>query len=167
MARKRSLKDAAADQLVEKNNTVPAAPVAQTKKPAAKRNVVKAPQGPPAAEIPVEQAPLVEPAAEPSTAPEDKKQSRPWVEPPADPSTAPEDNKQSRPWVEPAAGPSTASEDNKQSRPCLKWIGIALLIGFVGGYFFGVGQAMGSANVAYLLIGSIGGYLFGRFSKTI
>jgi uncharacterized membrane protein len=147
MARKRSLKDAAADQLVEKNNTVPAAPVAQTKKPAAKRNVVKAPQGPPAAEIPVEQAPLVEPPAEPSTAPEDKKQSRPWVEP--------------------AAGPSTAPEDKEQSRPCLMWIGISLLTGFVGGYFFGVGQAMGPANVAYLLIGSIGGYLFGRFIKII
>ena len=147
MARKRSLKDAAADQLVEKNNTVPAAPVAQTKKPAAKRNVVKAPQAAPATEIPVRQAPLVEPPAEPSKAPEDKKQSRPWVEPPAEPLKAP--------------------EDNKQSRPCLMWIAISLLIGLVGGYFFGVGQAMGPANVAYLLIGSIGGYLFGRFIKII
>ena len=47
------------------------------------------------------------------------------------------------------------------------WIGISALIGFVGGYFFGVGQAMGSANVSYLLIGSIGGYVFGRFIKII
>ena len=47
------------------------------------------------------------------------------------------------------------------------WIAISLLIGLVGGYFFGVGQAMGTANVAYLLIGSIGGYLFGRFIEII
>jgi hypothetical protein len=147
MARKRSLKDAAADQLVEKPNSVPAAPVAQTTKPAAKRNVVKAPQAAPVTESPVSQAPLVEPLAEPSKAPEDKKQSRPLIEPPAEPSKAP--------------------EDKKQSRPCLMWIGISLLTGFVGGYFFGVGQAMGPANVAYLLIGSIGGYLFGRFIKII
>ena len=123
MARKRSLKDAAADQLVEKNNIVPAAPVAPTKKPAAGRSVVKAPQVAPATESPARQAPPVE--------------------------------------------PSKAPEDKKQSRPCLMWIAISLLIGFVGGYFFGVGQAMGPANVAYLLIGSIGGYLFGRFIKII
>ena len=123
MARKRSLKDAAADQLVEKTNSVPAAPVAQTTKPAAKRSVVKAPQAAPATEIPVRQAPPAEPAKAP--------------------------------------------EDKEKSRPCLMWIGISLLVGFVGGYFFGVGQAMGPANVAYLLIWPIGGYLFGRFIKII
>ena len=123
MARKRSLKDAAADQLVEKNNIVPAPPVAQTKKPAAKRSMVKAPQVAPVTESPPRQAPLPE--------------------------------------------PSKAPEDKKQSWPCLMWIAISLVIGFVGGYFFGVGQAMGPANVAYLLIGSIGGYLFGRFIKII
>ena len=123
MARKRSLKDAAADQLVEKTNSVPAAPAAQTTKPATKRSVVKAQQMAPDTESPPRQAPL----AEPLKAPEDK----------------------------------------EKSRTCLMWIAISLLIGFVGGYFFGVGQAMGPANVAYLLIGSIGGYLFGRFFKII
>lgn len=121
MARKRSLKDAAADQLVEKNNIVPAPPVAQTKKPAAKRSMVKAPQVAPVTESPPRQAPL----SEPSKAPEDKKQS----------------------W------------------PCLMWIAISLVIGFVGGYFFGVGQAIGPANLTYLLIGLAGGYFFARFVK--
>jgi hypothetical protein len=124
MARKRSLKDAAADQLVEKNKIVPAAPVAPKKRPAAERSVVKAPQVAPAAESAGgQQTPLTE--------------------------------------------PSKALEDKEKSRPCLMWIGISALIGFAGGYFFGVGQAMGSANVSYLLIGSIGGYVFGRFIKII
>jgi uncharacterized protein YneF (UPF0154 family) len=47
------------------------------------------------------------------------------------------------------------------------WIAISILIGFAGGYFFGMGQAMGPANVSYLLIGSIGGYVLGRFIKII
>ena len=123
MARKRSLKDAAADRLVEKNKVVPAAPVAPKKKPAAERSAVKAPQVAPAAESAGGQTPL----AEPSKSPEDK----------------------------------------EKSRPCIKWIAISVLIGFAGGYFFGVGQAMGPANVSYLLIGSIGGYLLGRFIKII
>ena len=123
MARKRSLKDAAADRLVEKSKIVPAAPVAPKKRPAAERSVVKAPQVAPAAESPGGQTPLAE--------------------------------------------PSKALEDKEKSRPCLMWIGISALIGFAGGYFFGMGQAMGSANVSYLLIGSIGGYVFGRFIKII
>jgi len=123
MARKRSLKDAAADRLVEKNKIVPAAPVAPKKKPAAGRSVVKAPQVAPVAESAGGQTPL----AEPSKAPEDK----------------------------------------EKSRPCLMWIAISVLIGFAGGYFFGVGQAIGPANLAFLLIGFIGGCLFGRFIKII
>jgi hypothetical protein len=123
MARKRSLKDAAADQLVEKSKIVPEARVASKKKPAAERSVVKAPQVAPAAESTGRQVPLDEPLKAP--------------------------------------------EDKEKSRPCLKWIAISVLIGFAGGYFFGVGQAMGSANVSYLLIGSIGGYVLGRFIKII
>lgn len=123
MARKRSLKDAAADRLVEKNKIVPAAPVAPKKKPAAERSVVKAPQVAPAAESAGGRTPLAEPAKAP--------------------------------------------EDKEKSRPCLMWIAISVLIGFAGGYFFGMGQAMGSANVSYLLIGSIGGYVLGRFIKVI
>ena len=124
MARKRSLKDAAADRLVEKNKIVPAAPVAPKKKTAAERSVVKAPQV----------APAVESAGGQQT---------------------------------PLAEPSKAPEDKEKSRPCLIWIAISVLIGFAGGYFFGMGQAMGSANVSYLLIGSIGGYVLGRFIKVI
>lgn len=123
MARKRSLKDAAADRLVEKSKIVPAAPVAPKKRPAAERSEVKPPQVASAAESPGGQTPPAE--------------------------------------------PSKAVEDKEKSRPCLTWIAISALIGFVGGYFFGVGQAMGSANVSYLLIGSIGGYVFGRFIKII
>lgn len=123
MARKRSLKDAAADRLVEKNKIVPAAPVAPKKKTAAERSVVKAPQVAPAAESAGGQTPLAEPSKDP--------------------------------------------EDKEKSRPCLMWIAISVLIGFAGGYFFGMGQAMGSANVSYLLIGSIGGYVLGRFIKVI
>jgi len=123
MARKRSLKDAAADRLVEKNKIVPAAPVSPAKKPAAIRSVVKATQVEAATESSGRQLPL----AETSKAPEGKKKSHPY----------------------------------------LMRIAISLLIGFIGGYFFGVGQAMGPANVSYLLIGSVGGYFFGRFIKII
>jgi uncharacterized membrane protein YuzA (DUF378 family) len=45
------------------------------------------------------------------------------------------------------------------------WVAVALLIGLVGGYFFGVGQAIGPANMAFILIGFAGGYLCGRFLK--
>jgi hypothetical protein len=145
MARKRSLKDAAADRLVEKNKIVPAAPVAPKKRPAAERSVVKAPQVAPAAESAGGQTPLTEP----SKAPEDKEKSRPCL------------------GQTPLAEPSKAPEDKEKSRPCLMWIAISVLIGFAGGYFFGMGQAMGSANVSYLLIGSIGGYVLGRFIKVI
>jgi len=123
MARKRSLKDAAADRLVEKNKIVAAAPVAQTKKPAAGRSVVKATQVEPATESSGSQLLL----AETSKAPEGKKKGHPY----------------------------------------LMRIAISLLIGFAGGYFFGVGQAMGPANVSYLLIGFVGGYFFCRFIKII
>jgi hypothetical protein len=123
MARKRSLKDAAADRLVEKNKIVPAAVVAPAKKPAAGHSVVKATQVEPATESFGRQVPL----AETSNAPEGK----------------------------------------KMSHPHLIWIAISLLIGSISGYFFGVGQAMGPANVSYLFIGSVGGYFFGRFIKII
>ena len=123
MARKRSLKDAAADQLVEKNNFVPEAPVAQKKNRQLNAAAFT---------------------------------HRKWLPPQKAP-----------PGQPPLAEPSKAPENKEKSRPCLMWIAISLLIGFVGGYFFGVGQAMGPANVAYLLIGSIGGYLCGRFIKII
>jgi hypothetical protein len=47
----------------------------------------------------------------------------------------------------------------------LKWIAILLLIGFLGGFFFGVGQAIEPANLACILIGFAGGYFFGRLYK--
>jgi hypothetical protein len=45
------------------------------------------------------------------------------------------------------------------------WIAILLLIGGVGGYFFGVGQAIGPANMSLLLFGLFAGCFFGRFIK--
>jgi hypothetical protein len=45
------------------------------------------------------------------------------------------------------------------------WIAISLLIGCVGGYFFGLGQASGAASMALLLFGLAAGYFFGRFFK--
>jgi hypothetical protein len=60
MARKRSLKDAAADRLVEKNKTVPEAPPAPAKKKAPGPRAVKAAQAEPPKESPIEQPPAVE-----------------------------------------------------------------------------------------------------------
>lgn len=128
MARKRSLKDAAADQLVEKNKTVSEAPLPPTRKPAARRRPVKTAEPEPVQETPPVSAPVLE-----------------------------------RPPV--LSEPSRAPEENQPGRPPLLWVAVALLIGCVGGYFFGVGQAIGPANMAFLLIGFAGGYLCGRFLK--
>ena len=131
MARKRSLKDAAADQLVEKNKTVSEAALPPPRKPAARRRPVKTAEPEPAAEaLPVPEAPPV--SDHTPVLPE--------------PSKAPEENQPER------------------SSPLL-WVAVALLIGCVGGYFFGVGQAIGPANMAFILIGFAGGYLCGRFLK--
>lgn len=122
MARKRSLKDAAADRLVEKPKTVPAVPAPAIKKPPTRRTAVEATQtasvrGRPAGQLLGDEIPK---------APEAKK-----------------------------------------ALFSLKWIALLLLIGFAGGYFFGVGQAIGPANFSYLFIGFAGGFLFGRFIKII
>jgi len=123
MARKRSLKDAAADRLVEKNKAVPEAPVATANIPAAERSAVPATQVETAKESSGEQFLLAE--------------------------------------------ASQAPERGKKGHPSAMWIAISLLIGCVGGYFFGVGQAIGPANMSYLLIGIAAGYFFGRFIKII
>ncbi len=123
MARKRSLKDAAADRLVEKNKAVPEAPVAPINIPAAEPSAVKATQVEPAEESPDKQLVLAE--------------------------------------------TSQAPEGGKKGRSSSMGIAISLLIGCVGGYFFGVGQAIGPANMSFLLIGLAAGYFFGRFIKII
>ncbi len=130
MARKRSLKDAAADQLVEKSNTVSEAPLPPTPKRAPRRRPAKAPVR------------VIEP--EPTLEPPPLSDGQPVV---PEPSEAP------------------AKEESQPSRPPLLWAAVALLIGLVGGYFFGIGQAIGPANMAFLLIGFAGGYLCGRFLK--
>ena len=130
MARKRSLKDAAADQLVEKNKTVSEASLPPPPKRAARRRPAKTP------------VKVIEP--------------EPTLEPPPvsdDPPVLPE----------PSEAPE--KEESQPSRPPLLWAAVALLIGLVGGYFFGVGQAIGPANMAFLLVGFAGGYLCGRFFK--
>ena len=123
MARKRSLKDAAADRLVEKNNAIPEAPVVPANIPAAEPSAVQATPVKPAEESPGEQLLLAE--------------------------------------------TSQAPEGGKKGHPSLMWIAITLLIGCFGGYFFGVGQAIGPANMSLLLIGLSAGYFFGRFFKII
>jgi hypothetical protein len=119
MARKRSLKDAAADQLVEKNKTVPKTPVAPAERPAAAPSAVR--------EIQV--------------APSEESSGGQFF----------------------AAQPSPVSEGMKPAHPALMWIAIALLIGCVGGYFFGLGQAGGPADIFFLIFGLAAGYFFGRF----
>lgn len=123
MARKRSLKDAAADRLVEKPRTAPAVPATAVKKPPTRRTSVEATQtasvkGRPAGQLLEVEAPK-------------------------------------------------APEGAKKAPFSLKWIALLLLIGFAGGYFFGVGQAIGPANLSYLFIGFAGGFFFGRFIKII
>jgi hypothetical protein len=68
MARKRSLKDAAADRLVEKNKTVPETSPPPARKRAARSGPVKAAPAVPPAESPVAQPP--EPEAPQPPAPE-------------------------------------------------------------------------------------------------
>jgi hypothetical protein len=46
------------------------------------------------------------------------------------------------------------------------WMGVALLVGCVAGYFFGVGQTIGPANMSFLLVGLAAGGLLGRLSKS-
>jgi hypothetical protein len=118
MARKRSLKDAAADQLVEKNKTVPKPAVAPAEVPAAEPIAVK-----PARAKPIEES-AIKPLAPAET--------------------------------------SQAAEDGKKSCPSSLWGAILVAIGFAAGFFFGIGQAIGAANMAYLLIGFAGGIISGR-----
>jgi hypothetical protein len=118
MARKRSLKDAAADQLIEKDKPVPEAPIAPAAEPVAE---TIAEQAPPAHEIVVNHPSLPETPAAP--------------------------------------------EEEKKCRPPVIRIAIPVLIGCLVGYFFGVGQALGSANMVLLLIGLAAGFFFGRFFK--
>jgi hypothetical protein len=121
MARKRSLKDAAADQLVEKNKTVPKTPVAPAERPAAASSAVQTTRA----------EPVEESAGRPLHA--------------AEASQAP-------------ASPA------KEVPAALKRA-ILIAIGFAAGVFFGMGQAIGPANMAYLLIGFVGGCFFGRLAK--
>lgn len=123
MARKRSLKDAAADRLVEK-----------------KRTAVKTPIKPP--EIPAAAPPAVTPAQA-----EAAEESR-------------------RPPLFPAEASQAAEAEKKGARPSL-WGAILIAVGFAGGFFFGMGQAVGPANLAYLLIGLAAGFFLGRFYRVI
>ncbi len=133
MARKRSLKDAAADQLVEKNKTAPEPPPsAPTKKRAARPAAVKA-------------APAEPPSVEP---------------PPAEPSW----ESPVQPYI-PLENSKPPGEE-KKCRPPSMWMGVALLVGCVAGYFFGVGQTIGPANMSFLLVGLAAGGLLGRLSKS-
>ena len=115
MARKRSLKDAAADQLVEKNTAVPKDPAA----PAAEPAVV-----PPAPDAPAAESPARIP---------------PPVEAPM------------------------AIDAGRKGCPSALWRAILIAIGFAAGFFFGIGQAVGAANMAFLVIGVAGGAVLGRF----
>jgi hypothetical protein len=119
MARKRSLKDAAADQLVEKNTAVPKDPA-----------------------VPAE-APATEPAA---------------VPPAPDASAA-----ESPARMPPAVEAPMACDAGKKSCPSALWRAILIAIGFAAGFFFGIGQAVGAANMAFLVIGVAGGAVLGRF----
>jgi hypothetical protein len=130
MARKRSLKDAAADQLVGKNKTVSEASLSPTPKRAAGRRPAKTP------------VKVIEP--EPTYEPPPVSDDRP---------------------VLPEPSKATVERKDPPGSPPLLWAAVALLIGCVGGYFFGVGQAIGPANMAFLLVGFAGGYLCGRFLK--
>ena len=123
MARKRSLKDAAADRLVAKNKAVPEAPVVPATLPAADPSAVQP--------TPVESA---------------------------------QENSGEQLLL---AEASQTLEGKQEGYPFILWVAISLLIGFFGGYFFGVGQAIGPANMSLLLFGLSAGYFFGRFFKII
>ncbi|HWR92611.1 MAG TPA: hypothetical protein VN300_09285 [Desulfobacterales bacterium] len=119
MARKRSLKDAAADQLVEKNTAVPKDPAALAAAPADEPAVV-----PPAPDAPAAESPARIP---------------PPVEAPM------------------------AIDAGRKGCPSALWRAILIAIGFAAGFFFGIGQAVGAANMAFLVIGVAGGAVLGRF----
>jgi outer membrane biosynthesis protein TonB len=121
VSRKRSLKDASADQLVEKNKAVS------------------------------EGVAPVEP--EPVKAPDEARTQ----------AAAPPQESADQTLF--AAEASKTPEAWEKGLPSLKWLAILLLIGFAGGFFFGVGQAIGPANLAFILVGFVGGYVFGRFYK--
>jgi len=165
MARKRSLKDAAAVQLVEKNKAVSEeeAPVVEevktsgagkNKATVARKRSLKDAAADQLVEknkaVSEEQAPVIEEVQTP-----DAERTE---------AAAPPESTDQRFF---AAETSKTPEGGKKGHPSLKWIAILLLIGFAGGFFFGVGQAIGPANLAFLLIGFIGGCLFGRFIKII
>jgi hypothetical protein len=82
---------------------------------------------------------------------------------PAEAETAEESRRQP---VYPAEA-SKAAEAEKKACPSSLWGAILIAIGFAGGFFFGMGQAVGPANLAYLLIGLAGGYFLGRFYRVI
>lgn len=119
MARKRSLKDAAADQLVEKNKAVRKDPAAPAETPPAEPAVVPSAPDAPAAESPARMPAAVE--------------------------------------------PTMASDAGRRSCPSALWRAILIAIGFAAGFFFGIGQAVGPANMAFLVIGVAGGAVLGRF----
>jgi hypothetical protein len=123
MARKRSLKDAAADRLVEKKRT-------------AVKTTVKPPEIP--ASAPTAVTPVQAETAEESRRP-----------PPS------------------SSGASQADEAGKKGGAPSLGGAILIAVGFGGGFFFGMGQAVGPANLAYLLIGLAAGYFLGRFYRVI
>jgi hypothetical protein len=158
MARKRSLRDVAAEQLVEKDTSVaeeatPAVEEVKTpnvgrkKKTAARKRSLKDAAADQLVEksklVPEDPATSIEtPAAEPVAA--------------AEPDTV---------ETTPLFNPSAAIESPKKAHPSLKWVALLLLVGFAAGFFFGVGRGIGPANAAFILFGFAGGYLYGQFYR--
>jgi hypothetical protein len=137
--RKRSLRDAAADQLVEKNKAFSEEPVAPTA-------------------VPIE-APILEPVAEPAVAPLPSPPATLEAATPVEPAR----ESVSKPCFNDSVKAAEGSE--QKDHPSLKWVALLLLIGFGAGFFFGVGRALGPANMAFILIGFAGGWLFNRCIK--
>jgi hypothetical protein len=172
MARKRSLKDAAVEQLVEKDTFVAeeATPVVEkikTPKPGRKKKAAtrKRSLKDAAADKLVEKTKVV---------PEDS--AKAIETPPAGPVAEAEPNMVETTPAKPANEssekplfnePSAAIERPVKGHPSLKWVAILLLVGFAAGLLFDVGRALGPTNAAFILFGFAGGYLFGQFYKIL
>ncbi len=171
MARKRSLKDTAADQLVEKNEAVPeaAAPAGEVARtPAARRTRARAARKRSLKDAAADQLVEKNEAVPEPAAPVVDEVKAPVAEPSeaaATPEATPAPKSAQRSSM--ADEPAPAREPEKKGRPSVKWVAILILIGFLAGFFFGVGRAIGPANLAFILFGFAGGYLFRQFYKIL
>jgi hypothetical protein len=176
MARKRSLKDVAADPSVEKIKVVSeeTPTVEEVKAPGARKNkagaVRKRSLKDAAADQLVEKSKVVreEPAAPAEAAPVMPAAAAvPFAVEPT-PAELAEERTDTPLFTAPPSfcnESSKALEGGKKGRPPVMWIAISLLIGLFAGFFFGVGQAIGPANMAFILIGLAGGCFLGRCFK--